>query len=173
MSRNTKQDEARDCYEPDELVLMPRNVHTAYAYWGLSGTRTAIAERCFGDEWDKLAKALRCYRVDSRSGWRCERELILGGTENHVFISGLIPGLSYAADFGVVTKQGRFVAILRSNMAELPRLVGGGIGCEQEQQSGLNRLLPAQWIAPVALGGPKRSVPPWMDRFTGYTLHDS
>ncbi|WP_052487242.1 DUF4912 domain-containing protein [Gordoniibacillus kamchatkensis] len=151
-------------YENDRLVVLVRDPYTLYAYWACTGFRRRAAERLLGCRWEEMRHALRVHDVKwlqfegEQDNWHRELAVHSAGGKGSTFISALQPDSAYIADFGVKTADGRFVALLRSELARTP-------------PDGVENLQPAPMLQTDHTAGQK--LPGWWKQFDGYTLKDS
>ncbi|WP_409342699.1 DUF4912 domain-containing protein [Paenibacillus sp. MBLB4367] len=167
-------------YENDRLELLPRDWSTLYAYWDITDDRKRMVERYSNCKWEQLQKVLRIYDVnevsfsgDNANDWW---DVELAGGSNHGFVGGMRADCAYCMDYGIRTKEGKFVAILRSNSVTLPRnaeVGSGGAPGRKRRAEGSETQTDAESEEADAEAGGEQPIPAWMSRFTGYSLQES
>ncbi len=113
-------------YEDTRIILMPRDPRWAYAYWEITNcTKEKIKEKYGKEVFQKSRLTLRIYDVTDIQfdGQNANRYFDIGITEhaNNWYINMGIPARSYCVDLGLLTLEGGFVTIVRSNVIYLPR----------------------------------------------------
>jgi hypothetical protein len=115
--------ELPDLSEDNRLVLMAVDPYLLYAYWNVTSTRTEAAKALF--EEDELeGHVLRFHDttgidfdgVNSRSSFDVSIQLDV----RRWYVRLWSPEKRYCADIGLRAKDGRLVALARSNMVETP-----------------------------------------------------
>jgi hypothetical protein len=155
-------------YGEDDLVVLPIDPSSLFAYWEVSEERKRLVEQHFRCDWAILPKILRVYDVnciefngDNANG---SRSIPIDDGANRWIIREALPACSYCIDYGTTTIDGRFFTILRSNAVSTPPLEEyasmGEIQRSNANLSGIKDL-------------PQRDLPEWTERFTGYSLTGS
>jgi hypothetical protein len=108
-------------YGEDKIVLMMRDPFVAYAYWESTPARVEREMSWFG--WSSKL-CLRIYDVtgvqfDGRNAIGYFDQEISDRTGNWYFDLGR-PGHSFCADLGLLSPEGRFLALARSNYITMP-----------------------------------------------------
>jgi hypothetical protein len=112
-------------YGEDRIVLMVRDPYWVHVYWEITRETLLKAKADLKDDWYTAKSVLRVYDVtgvefdggNANSHFDIE---ITGGTDNWYINTG-VPNRSYCVEIGLLTKQGRFIALARSNQATTPR----------------------------------------------------
>ncbi len=109
-------------YGEEKIALMPRDPYLAYAYWEMTPSRIEREKSWFG--WDgKLT--VRIYDVtgvqfDGRNAVGYYDQEVTEFTGGWYFDLGR-PAHSFLADLGLLSPDGRFLTIARSNFVTMPR----------------------------------------------------
>lgn len=146
------------------LVAMAVNPHTVHAYWDLEPLTQRLLEDHLGLPWQGIPKVLRVCDVTwitfdgENAHWT--RDSRLSESADNWYVRDLPDGRDYVCLYGVITQNGEFFALLRSNLVRTPRRVAG---TEQPQYTGPK----------VCFQPPPASVADWHQHFTGYSLHHS
>ncbi len=109
-------------YGVDRLVLLVRDPYWTYAWWELTDGNLADGRRAMGGD---AALVLRVYDISA---------ILWDGTNHHshfdIAVEDLAgswylelakPGASFLAELGLRAPDGRFLALVRSNVVTLPR----------------------------------------------------
>lgn len=115
-----------ESYGDTRIILMPRDPRWAYAYWEITSETKENVKKKFGNDiFQKSRLTLRVYDVTDIKfdGRNAHRHFDLGITEtaDNWYINMGVPARSYCVDLGLLTLQGDFVPITRSNVVHLPR----------------------------------------------------
>ncbi|SEO02782.1 DUF4912 domain-containing protein [Paenibacillus sp. OV219] len=143
----------------DRLVLLPRDPKTLYVYWMLTERRIRMIEQHFHCAWHELPKWLRVYDVSytAFNGDNANRswDIQVNSDADNWFIKEMSAGTVFCVDFGTTAIDGRFITLLRSNVAATPRL-------SSEHSSAENNSVWAS-VEPI-------KQPDWAESFTGYSI---
>jgi uncharacterized protein len=109
-------------YGDDRIVLLTRDPFVAHAYWEATPARIERERSWFG--WDSKL-AVRIYDVtgvqfDGRNAIGYYDQEVPDRTGNWYFDLGR-PSHSFCAEIGLLTPEGRFLTIARSNYITMPR----------------------------------------------------
>ncbi len=112
-------------YNENYLVLLVRDPHCLYAYWELTGEQRQLITREFGCDWGEVPLLLRLYDVsglnfDGRNAHGFSDVSVHALAENF-YLRELAANKGYCVDLGVITPDGRFIMLLRSNIVSTPR----------------------------------------------------
>jgi hypothetical protein len=160
-------------YQENRLVAMVKDFQCLYVYWELAEERKRLLTEHFGCEIGHLPLFLRVCDVTDLyfNGYDAHdiREIPVSWEADNWYIHQLQSGRNYFVDLGTKTIHGRFFALLRSNLVQLPPRPPGG------------RLDPQVRFARA--GQPDETPPPthdpfsstpvkdvWSHSFTGYSL---
>lgn len=113
-------------YGVDRLALLARDPHWLYAYWEISATRHDEFTRTYGPEaWSSTRPVLRVYDVTGVdfNGYNATNfiDIHLPDDIEDWHIEVREPDRSFCVDLGRMFQDGRFVTLLRSNIATTPR----------------------------------------------------
>lgn len=143
----------------DRLVLLPRDPETLYVYWMLTERRIRMIEQHFHSAWHELPKWLRVYDVSytAFNGNNANRswDIQVNRDADNWFIKGMSAGTVFCVDFGTTALDGRFISLLRSNVAETPRLHGEYSPAQND----------SVWVSSEPI-----KQPDWAESFTGYSI---
>jgi len=109
-------------YGVEQITLMTRDPFIAYAYWEASSARIERERTWFG--WD----AKLCIRIYDITGVPFDGRNAIGYYDQEITdqIGGWYfdlgrPSHSFCADLGLITPEGRFLTLARSNYITMPR----------------------------------------------------
>ncbi len=113
-------------YGVDRLVLMARDPHWLYAYWEITATKQDEFTRTYGPEaWSSTHPVLRVYDVTgvdfNGNNAKGFMDIHLGDEIDNWHIEVKEPDRSFCIDLGRMFQDGRFITLLRSNIATTPR----------------------------------------------------
>jgi len=108
-------------YEKDKLILMPVNPNWIHAYWDFSKSTREILENF--PEGTRVF--LRIYDVtfiqfNGNNAHRTFEIPINLNLQKNYYFNVPMPNADYLAELGYVTKDGRFVSLLKSNVCRTP-----------------------------------------------------
>lgn len=112
-------------YGDDRITAMVRDPYWIFTYWEVTPETFSRARRELGEEADGSKTALRVYDItgvlftgeNANSHFDIE---VVGGADNWYINTGR-PNRSYCVDIGLLSPQGRFYTLARSNAAHMPR----------------------------------------------------
>jgi len=111
-------------YGVDKMVLMVRDPWWLYAYWELKNSTVERLKSELKDEFYKAKRILRVYDVTNVifNGANANRffDIQVHEFANNWYIDAAGPGIFWCLDFGLMLSDGRFITILRSNVAQSP-----------------------------------------------------
>jgi hypothetical protein len=112
-------------YNENYLVLLVRDPYCMFSYWEFSDEQMDIVAKQFARQWGKITLVLRVYNL---TGLNFDGEnahsyfdVNVHSLANNFYIKEISPNNSYCVELGVITSDGRFVALLRSNIVQTPR----------------------------------------------------
>lgn len=112
-------------YDKNYLVLLVRDPYCLYAYWELSARQKEIIAQEFNCTWGEVPLVMRVYDVTginfNGSNAHQHYDIPVHAMANNQYIKEVKANTSYCIDLGVVTLDGRFVTLLRSNIVSTPR----------------------------------------------------
>lgn len=113
-------------YGVDRLALMARDPHWLYAYWEITAARQGEFARTYGSAaWSSTRPVLRVYDVTgvdfNGSNANGFMDIYLGDGVDSWHIEVREPDHSFCVDLGRMFQDGRFITLLRSNVANTPR----------------------------------------------------
>ncbi|MDT8861736.1 DUF4912 domain-containing protein [Alkalihalobacillus sp. MEB130] len=149
-------------YERDEFSLLPQSPTTVYAFWEVSASLRQVSEHQTRHRWEELSKCLRvydCTMIDF-NGHNSHRyfDIYIPEMTNNWVIRELEPNRTYIVDFGVQTRQGSFLSLLRSNAIDTPR--------SSDSINGLHVEAVNQWKSG------KCNEPNWLEHFSTYSYYE-
>jgi len=126
----------REHYGDTRIALLPRDPRWIYAYWEISEASKEKVMRSQGEDiFSRSSLALRFYDVT---------DIIFNGSNAHRYFDVNVhseignwyfqvpeSGRTYIGDIGLLTKDGRFIALARSNAVSLPSGKISEIGDEE------------------------------------------
>jgi len=111
-------------YEVDKMALLVRDPWWLYTYWELKQDTVARLKSELREEFYKAKRVLRVYDVTNinfnGSNANCFFDIYIHEFANNWYIDVGTPGKSWCVDFGLILSDGRFLTILRSNVAQTP-----------------------------------------------------
>ncbi len=121
-----------DNYGDNFIYLLVRDPYWLYTYWEIQKDHQ---ERCLaqlGGGWDRVRSVLRVYDVTSNKGLPSFFDIFLQGMASNWYIE-VQPNRSYLVEIGLLHRDGRFVALARSNQVTTPR-------------AGMSEVLDEEWM---------------------------
>jgi hypothetical protein len=103
---------------------MVRDPHWVFAYWELTPESFEEARKAFGGDGERATTILRVYDTTgvAFSGENANSQFdIAVGDANNWYINTGCPTRSYCMDIGLLSPQGAFRTIARSNTVDTPR----------------------------------------------------
>jgi hypothetical protein len=114
--------ELPNAYGLDKIALMTRDPHVAFAYWEATPSRIQREKAWFG--WDSKL----CVRVYDITGIQFDGRNAIGYFDQEVYEQAGNwyfdlgrPNHSFCADLGLLSPDGRFLTLARSNYIAMPR----------------------------------------------------
>jgi len=109
-------------YGEEKVTLMSRDPFVAYAYWEMTSARIEREKAWFG--WD----AKLCVRVYDVTGIQFDGRNAIGYYDQEIsdnvgswYVDLGRPRHSFCADLGLLSPQGKFLTLVRSNYITMPR----------------------------------------------------
>jgi uncharacterized protein len=109
-------------YGEEKVTLMSRDPFVAYAYWEMTSARIEREKAWFG--WD----AKLCVRVYDVTGVQFDGRNAIGYYDHEIsdnvgtwYVDLGRPRHSFCADLGLLSSQGKFLTLVRSNYITMPR----------------------------------------------------
>ena len=100
------------------LVLLPRDPKTLYAFWSIRPETSAQISASFGPNiWQEARKILRVYRLAPMIAF-FDLEV---GEASTWYLNDLQADCPYRAELGLLTLDGQFILIAKSNQTRTPR----------------------------------------------------
>lgn len=104
---------------------MIQNLTSLFVYWRVHPERRQLVANHFRTQWSQLPLRLRVRDVTGvwYDGYNAisSREIVVDASHDKWYVGGLEPGHDYLAEFGVLTWEAQFFALLRSNSVKMPR----------------------------------------------------
>jgi len=111
--------ELPDQYGQDRISLLVRDPYWAYAYWEVTPETYELARADLGDQHHGAASILRVY--DVREGEPVQRyDIQLPPHTSNWYLNLGEPGGNFCVDIGILTLNGRFYTLARSNSITMP-----------------------------------------------------
>lgn len=111
-------------YGDNRIVLLTRDPYWLYTYWEISYQKKELARQELGDTYNRCRLILRVYDVTNIifTGSNAHNFFDIGITDetNNWYINVGKPGRSYCVDIGLLTPDGKFILLARSNVAKTP-----------------------------------------------------
>ncbi|MBI5787496.1 MAG: DUF4912 domain-containing protein [Candidatus Schekmanbacteria bacterium] len=111
-------------YGNTEIVLLVRDPYWVFAYWEITPQSLDKARWELGEQWYGCRKVMRIYDItnkkfDGANANSCFDVEINGANNWYVRVNN--PNRAYCADLGLITPQGGFYLLSRSNHVSTPR----------------------------------------------------
>ena len=111
-------------YGRDMLTVLVRDPRWIFCYWEVIGRTIENFKRQLGEEFEKAKMVLRAYDVSgiNFTGSNANRlfDVSINKYANNWYIETGAPGSSWCVELGLLLPDGRFIAILRSNIVHTP-----------------------------------------------------
>jgi hypothetical protein len=105
-------------YGTDRIVAMVRDPHWIFTYWEVTVGSLKGLEKKFGNEWRSCRMILRVFDLTEASG--AHFDVPVGPDARNWYINAS-PNKRYQVAIGILSPDGRFAEIVRSNTIETPR----------------------------------------------------
>ena len=105
-------------YGIDRIVAMVRDPHWLFSYWEVTIDRLEGLEKRFGDDWQKCTMIIRVFDLTDDSTGHFDISLAPDSRNWYINAS---PDRRYQITVGILTPDGDFIEIARSNTVETPR----------------------------------------------------
>ncbi|WP_418790596.1 DUF4912 domain-containing protein [Phosphitispora sp. TUW77] len=113
------------CYCENSVMLLVRDPHCIFAYWEISSVQMDLIAGEFGRPWGEIPLKLIIYDLtgigQDRDKAHDSFNITVHSLANNYYINDVKPNHSYCADLGVVSPDGIFVCLLRSDVVQTPR----------------------------------------------------
>ena len=111
-------------YDQDRIILQVRDPHWLHSYWELRAQTVEGLKNKLGEDFYRSKKVLRVYDVSNIifNGFNANRffDIVVNDFTNSWYIDTAGPGRCWCVDFGLMLPDGRFITIIRSNVAATP-----------------------------------------------------
>lgn len=112
-------------YGDDRIVVMVRDPYWIFTYWEITPETFSRARRELREEADGSKTVLRVYDISSivftGENANSQFDIEAVGGANNWYINTGRPNRSYCVDIGLLSPQGRYYTLARSNAAHMPR----------------------------------------------------
>ncbi|MHB9094884.1 MAG: DUF4912 domain-containing protein, partial [Eubacteriales bacterium] len=112
-------------YNDNYIVLLVRDPHCIFGYWELSDEQMNLVAKEFQCQWGKVPLILRVYDLTGLNfdgeNSHSHFDIAIHALANNYYVKEVNANRSYCVDLGVITSEGRFVTLLRSNVVLTPR----------------------------------------------------
>lgn len=112
-------------YGDNKIVLLVRDPYWLHGYWEITDDKKMQAEREARAGWNELRKVLRVYDVTGVdfNGFNANKyyDIDITPEATNWYINVGEPDRSWCVDLGVITRDGKFILIARSNIVTTPR----------------------------------------------------
>ena len=122
-------------YGIDRIVAMVRDPHWVFSYWEVTIDRLKRIEKRLGSEWQKCRMILRVFDLTDDSSSHFDIPLAPDSRNWYINTS---PDRRYQIAIGLLTPDGDFIEIARSNTVETPR-------------AGVSDVVDDRWMIPEEL----------------------
>lgn len=111
-------------YDRDRIVLQVRDPWWLHSYWEVRGATYERFKNELGEDFYRAKRALRVYDVSqinfNGSNAQSYFDIFVSEHTNNWYIDAGGAGRSWIVDFGLLLPGGRFITIVRSNVAHTP-----------------------------------------------------
>lgn len=112
-------------YDENYMALLVRDPHCIFAYWEISDEQMVLVAKEFGCPWGEVPLLLRIYDLTGIN-FNGENEhsyfdISVHPLANNHYFKEVGSNSAYCVDIGVMTPQGRFITLIRSNVVQTPR----------------------------------------------------
>lgn len=111
-------------YDQDKIVLQVRDPWWLHTYWEVRWATFERLKQDLGDVFYRSKRVLRVYDVSQIifNGSNAHRyfDIHVNEYSNNWYIDAAGPGRSWVVDYGLLLPDGRFITIVRSNVASTP-----------------------------------------------------
>ncbi|MBO8161475.1 MAG: DUF4912 domain-containing protein [Thermosipho sp. (in: Bacteria)] len=121
--KNPEQEEIiiPETYNKDKLILMPVNPNWIHLYWDFSDdTRKILSNLPQGTRIFLRIYDVTYIEFNGNNAHRTYEIPVDIGIQKNYYLNVPMPNADYLAELGYVTRDGRFVAVLRSNLCRTP-----------------------------------------------------
>jgi len=112
-------------YNDNYLALLVRDPKCIFAYWEFSDEQKDLVAREFNCSWGEVPLIMRVYDLTGLNfnGQNAHSyfDIYFHSLADNYYVKEISPNHSYCVDVGVITPDGRFVTLLRSNVVATPR----------------------------------------------------
>jgi hypothetical protein len=122
-------------YGIDRIVAMVRDPHWLFSYWEVTIDRLGRLEKRFGDGWQRCRMILRVFDLTDDPAEHFDIPIAPDSRNWYINTS---PSRRYQIAVGVITPDGDFIEIARSNTVETPR-------------AGVSDIVDDRWMIPEEL----------------------
>lgn len=125
--------ELPDNYGDNQIYLLIRDPHWIYAYWEIQKDHQEAHLAELGGSWDQVTSVLRVYDISDPDGKTTFFDVILRNMVTAWYLN-VLPNHSYYVEIGLLHRDGRFIALARSNFITTPR-------------SGMSEVIDEKWMS--------------------------
>ncbi len=112
-------------YNENSIMLLVRDPHCIFAYWEICNEQMDLVAGEFGRPWGEIPLTLRIYDLtglgQDRDKAHGSYDLTVHSLANNYYIPDVMANHSYCVDLGVISPEGRFICLLRSDVIQTPR----------------------------------------------------
>jgi len=112
-------------YNENSVMLLVRDPNCIFAYWEISSEQMDLVAGEFGRPWGEIPLTLRVYDLTGlghdRDKAHGSYDLTVHSLANNYYFTDVLANHSYCVDLGVISPDGRFVCLLRSDVIQTPR----------------------------------------------------
>lgn len=124
--------ELPDNYGDNQIYIMVRDPHWIFSYWEIQKDNQERALSQLGGNWNDVKSVLRVYDLTAQKNFSVFFDVELRNLARTWYIN-VQPNRSYVVEIGLLHRDGRFVALARSNQVTTPR-------------SGMSEVIDEQWM---------------------------
>ncbi len=123
--RQWEHEELPSGYGDNKIVLLVRDPYWLHSYWEMIDEKKMQVEQEARAGWNELRKVLRVYDVTgvNFNGFNANKyyDIDLTPEASNWYINVGEPNRSWCVDLGIITPDGKFILIARSNIVTTPR----------------------------------------------------
>ncbi|MDD5216532.1 MAG: DUF4912 domain-containing protein [Candidatus Omnitrophica bacterium] len=119
-------------YGDNQIYLMVRDPYWLFSYWEIQKDHQEKKLKELGGSWDGVCSVVRVYDVTEQRRNAPFFDIVLQGNAHNWYVNAQ-PNHSYFVEIGLLHRDGRFVALARSNEITTPR-------------AGMSEVIDEQWM---------------------------
>ncbi|MCS7151536.1 MAG: DUF4912 domain-containing protein [Endomicrobia bacterium] len=120
-------------YGDTKIVLLPRDPWWCFAYWEIGEKTMQEIRSIYGENLKFILRMYDVTNVDNFNGHNANKyfDIVVNVSANNWYINLPETNRSWCVDLGIITPDGKFVMIVRSNIVIMPRFGVSALTDEQ------------------------------------------